>query len=370
MVDPVWHMRQVTLPIEKSFSVYLDLARFIAALLVVAAHYLQHGVLSAALTELLPNFGREAVMVFFVLSGFVIAYTTEQKNLTARAYMLARCIRIYSVALPVLLLAFAVTALAAMYGVPYADAYQLHKPWLYIPFHLLFAGEMWNLSEIPPWLVPYWSLGYEVWYYVLFGVLYYLRGATRLIVAAAVLAMVGHKLWLLLPVWMSGVYLYHWQKSNAIDQRLARFGWCLTLVLLAAFKATGSDRSLRMLGNEIWPFPALHLGSADRFLADYLICALVFVNFLCARFAGLGCLARLAGPVRTLAAHTFTLYLSHFLVLCVWLSLYPHDSSSALDIAALTLLVALVTVALSALTEGRTDWLRARLGVSFVAAKQ
>jgi peptidoglycan/LPS O-acetylase OafA/YrhL len=309
-------------------------------------------------------------MVFFVLSGFVIAYSTEQKNQTARAYMLARCVRIYSVALPVLLLAFAVTALAAIYGVPSADLYQLHKPWFYIPFHLLFAGEMWNLSEIPPWLIPYWSLGYEVWYYVLFGVLYYLRGATRVIVAAAVLGLVGHKLWLLLPVWMSGVYLYHWQKTHVVKQRLARFGWCLTLVLLAAFKAAGAHHTLRMMGIEIWPFPALRLGSADRFLADYVVCALVFVNFLCARFAGFGGLARLAGPVRALAAHTFTLYLSHFVVICAWLALYPHDSSSALDIAALTLLVALVTVALSALTEVRTDWLRARLGGSFAAAKQ
>jgi peptidoglycan/LPS O-acetylase OafA/YrhL len=362
-------MQQVTLPIEKSFSVYLDLARFIAALLVVACHFLQHGVFGPSLTAILPNLGRESVMVFFVLSGFVIAYSTEQKNQTARAYALARCARIYSVALPVLLLAFGVTALAAMLGVQAADVYPLHKPWFYIPFHLLFAGELWNLAETPPWLVPYWSLGYEVWYYVLFGVLYYLRGAARLIVAAAVLALVGHKLWLLLPVWMSGVWLYHWQQTHAIDQRLARLGWCMTLVLLAAFKAAGADYTLRMLGIEIWPFPALRLGSADRFLADYVVCALVFVNFLCARFAGFGGLARLAGPVRALAAHTFTLYLSHFIVMTAWLALYPHDTSSAFDIAALTLLVALVTVALSALTEGRTGWVRARLGLGLAVVK-
>jgi peptidoglycan/LPS O-acetylase OafA/YrhL len=319
-------MRQVSLPIDKSFSVYLDLARFIAALLVVASHFFQHGVLGASLATL-PNLGRESVMVFFVLSGFVIAYTTEQKNQTARAYVLARCARIYSVALPVLLLAFGVTALATRFGVQPAEFYPLQKPWLYIPFHLLFAGEMWNLTETPPWLIPYWSLGYEVWYYVLFGVLYYLRGGTRLIVATAVLALVGHKLWLLLPVWMSGVYLHHWQKTHSIDQRLARVGWCLTLLLLAAFKAVGADHALRTLAIDTWPFPALRLGSADRFLADYVVCVLVFANFLCARFAGFGGLARLAGPVRKLAAHTFTLYLSHFVVICAWLALYPHDNS-------------------------------------------
>jgi peptidoglycan/LPS O-acetylase OafA/YrhL len=318
----------------------------------------------------LSNLGRESVMVFFVLSGFVIAYTTEQKNQAARAYVLARCARIYSVALPVLLLAFAVTALAARLGVQSADVYPLQKPWLYIPFHLLFAGEMWNLAETPPWLLPYWSLGYEVWYYVLFGVLYYLRGAARVAAAAAVLALVGPKLWLLLPVWMSGVYLYHWQKSHAIERRLARIGWCLTLLLLAAYKALGADHALRVLGIAIWPFPALHLGSADRFLADYVVCALVLVNFACARFAGFDGLAGLAKPVRRLAGHTFTLYLSHFLVIYTWLALYPHDPSSVFDIAALTMAIAAVTVALGAMTEGHKHWFRSRLGLGLAAAKR
>lgn len=362
-------MRQVSLPIEKSFSVYLDLARFIAALLVVISHFQQHGVLGAPFSEL-SNYGRESVMVFFVLSGFVIAYTTEHKNQTARGYVLARCARIYSVALPVLLLAFGVTALAARLGVQAADLYPLHKPWLYIPFHLLFAGEMWNFTELPPWLVPYWSLGYEVWYYVLFGVLYYMRGTARVIAAAAVLALVGHKLWLLLPVWMSGVYLYHWQKTHPIERRLARIGWCLSLLLLAAYKTVGADHALRMMGIAAWPFPALTLGSADRFLADYVVCALVLVNFACARFAGFDGLTRWAAPVRKLAGHTFTLYLSHFLVIFTWLALYPHDTSSVFDIAALTLVIALVTVALGALTEGRKDWFRARLGLGLAAAKQ
>lgn len=361
-------MRQVSSPIEQSFSVYLDLARFIAALLVVVSHFQQHGVLGAPFSTL-SNYGRESVMVFFVLSGFVIAYTTEHKNQTARAYVLARCARIYSVALPVLLLAFVVAAFAASLGVASADAYPLHKPWLYIPLHLLFAGEMWNLAETPPWLLPYWSLGYEVWYYVLFGVLYYLRGGVRVLAAAAVLVLVGPKLWLLLPVWMSGVWLYHWQQTHAIERRVARIGWGLTLLLLAAFKAVGLDHALRMLGIALWPFPALHLGSADRYLADYVVCALVLANFACARFAGFEALARLARPVRKLAAHTFTLYLSHYLVIYTWLAFYPHDTSSVVDIAALSMLIALVTVVLGALTEGRKDWFRARLGLGLAAAK-
>jgi peptidoglycan/LPS O-acetylase OafA/YrhL len=357
-------MRQVIPPIDQSFSVYLDLARFCAAVLVVAAHYLQQGVLGAPLAALAPDLGREAVMVFFVLSGFVIAYSTEQKDHSPRAYVVARCTRIYSVALPVVLLSFALVALATTaLGVTVNNAYQLHKPWLYLPLHLLFAGEWWTLAESPPWLIPYWSLCYEVWYYLLFGVLYYLRGALRIAAAGAVLALVGYKLWLLLPVWISGVYLYHWQKQHALGQRAARAGWAVSLMLLAAFKAAGADAWLRALGTELWPFASLRLGSADRYLADYAVCVLVLANFLCARFAGFGALARLGGPVRWLAATTFTLYLSHYPVISAWMALYPHDAGSALDIAALTGLVVLVTMLLCAVTEGRRGWFRARVRI-------
>jgi peptidoglycan/LPS O-acetylase OafA/YrhL len=362
MVETLAPMRQASSPMAKPFSVYLDLARFTAAVLVVAAHYLQNGVFSAPLAAVLPDLGREAVMVFFVLSGFVIAWSTEQKNDSPRAYVVARCTRIYSVVLPVLLLSFAAVAVATtLFGVEVNGAYALHKPWLYLPFHLLFAGEWWTLAEAPPWLIPYWSLSYEVWYYVLFGVLYYLRGAARIAAAAAVLALVGYKLWLLLPVWMSGVYLYHWQKRHALGPGAARLGWCATLLLLAAFKAADADTSLRMLSRELWPFASLNPGSADRYLADYVVCAIVFANFLCARFAGFGALARLAKPVRRVASNTFTLYLSHYPVICAWMALYPHDPGSALDIGALTLLVALTTLLLCTVTEGRRDWFRARI---------
>jgi peptidoglycan/LPS O-acetylase OafA/YrhL len=351
---------QAAMPLEKSFSVYLDLARFLAALLVVATHYQLKAVFHAPDGVVLPDLSREAVMVFFVLSGFVIAYSTEQKRHSPRAYIMARATRIYSVALPVLVLSYTVAAVALVgFGVHIHSAYQLHKLWLYLPLHLLFAGEWWTMAEIPPGLAPYWSLSYEVWYYVLFGVLYYLRGAVRIAVTAAILVLVGYKLWLLLPVWISGVYLYHWQKHHTLGQAAARLGWCVTLLLLAAFEATGTDAWLRTLGNELWPFPALRLGSADQYLADYVVCVLVFANFLCARFAGFGALARLANPVRSAAAYTFTLYLSHNLVITVWMARYPHDPGSLLDIVALSLLVLATTMLLYALSDARLDWLRA-----------
>lgn len=347
-------------PLARPLSLYLDCCRLLAAVLVVASHYGPYGVITRAADAWVPNLGREAVIVFFVLSGFVIAYTTEQKNPSLRAYAIARCTRIYSVALPLLLFAFAAAAVLVWSGrVPGRQLYEVAKPWLYLPLHLLFMGELWTISEPPPLLGPYWSLGYEVWYYVLFGAAFYLRGARRVVAVGSLLLFVGPKLWLLLPVWASGVWLYRWQQTRLIGRRAALAGWVASFVLLALFKLSGSDVFLRMWAREAWQFPAVPLRSADRVLADYVVCVLVLANFWCARSAGFLGLLRFERVIRGLSSYTFTLYLVHALVMSLWLVLVRHDRSSAVDIAALTVLIVAVTWVVGQLTERRKHWFQA-----------
>ena len=50
-------------------------------------------------------------MVFFVLSGFVIAYVSEQKEHTLREYSISRLARLWSVAVPALILTIALDQL-------------------------------------------------------------------------------------------------------------------------------------------------------------------------------------------------------------------------------------------------------------------
>jgi peptidoglycan/LPS O-acetylase OafA/YrhL len=340
-------------PLSEPFSLYLDLTRFLAALMVVFAHYIQSGIVSGAESFLFPNMGREAVVIFFVLSGFVIAFVTENRSASAREYVAARLGRIYSVAIPTLIIAWILAS--AVGGL---DSYQLAKPYIYIPLHLLFLGQSWSLSEVPPMMAPFWSLCYEVWYYALFGVAYYLKGWKRTAALLTVLAIMGFKLWLLLPVWLSGVALYHLQHRIALTQRAARIGLVFTVLLLLMYNLTGTEQELRALGIAIWPFSSFALGSSDRFLADYVVCALVVINFLCARHAGLRGLVQYGSQIRAVASYTFTLYLSHMLVLLVWLKLYSHNSNRWLDIVGLTLCIGLATVALAQLTERRKDKFR------------
>lgn len=349
-------MRAAPTQLDPPFSVYLDLVRFVAALAVVLMHLRQFELVALPGSDKLTLLGREAVMAFFVLSGFVIAYTTSQRRPTGRDYAIARAARIYSVALPVLLLAFLCAGLVHDHlGDGPNKPYQLAKPWFYIPFHLLFVGDLWNYSEYPPWLGPWWSLNYEVWYYVLFGVACYVRAPWRLPALALVLTVMGPKLWLLLPVWLAGVALYHWQAGHTMPRALARLGFAASLLLLAAYEASGAEEILRTAARDSWLGHAFPLGNADRFLGDYIVGLIVCLNFACARFAGLKGLLRVAPPIRRLAAYTLTLYLSHALVLHAWPALYPHDPANPVDLLALGLAVAVATFVLGLVTEQRKD---------------
>ena len=343
-----------------AFSLYLDLVRVLGAAAVVAAHFAFTGAVAPGAWGVASEMGREAVIVFFVLSGFVIAASTSQRRPDGRTYALARLSRLYSVALPVLLLAFAAGFLFRLQDIPVPGAaYALDKPQLYLPFYLLFLGQSWTLTEAPPFMVPYWSLCYEAWYYLLFGLACYLRGKRRLLFIAVALALMGYKTWLLLPVWLAGAWLYHAGGKPWLSPLAARIGWLASLLAFGLHVDLGLEAPLRALGSATWPFAALPLGSADRFLADYLVCAIVLANFACARDARFGSLLRMQGPIRLLASHTFTLYLSHILVIRCWLALVPHRRDSGADLLALLLAIVAATILLGGVTERRLPAWRA-----------
>ncbi len=292
-------------------SLYLDAMRFLAALWVVLAHFQAWGFAPPELAAWLPESGRDAVVLFFVLSGFVIAHTAGRKD--GRTYAIDRMARIYSVAAPIVL----VSTGLALWGVAnggdgYERFYQAEQIWLYLGVYFSFLGHAWTLQETPFANVPYWSLNFEVWYYVLFGVLFYLRGLLRTFLFAAVLLLVGFKLWILWPIWLAGVWLYHNAERWPLPQTLARVLVVLTVALYLAMEAWGIDRWLWEAGN--MPFGGLAaspLGDARFFLSDYAVALLTVLHLYAFRYANIG-LPKVSAPaVRWAAGFTFTLYLAH-----------------------------------------------------------
>ena len=151
---------------------WLDWFRFLAAFVVVLAHARNldfvkyadlgegHGSLFAIAFYTLTKLGNEAVLIFFVLSGFLVGGVALKRmsngTFNLRDYAIDRFTRIMLPLVPALFLAE---------GVEY----------------FLFGQNNWflvigNLVSLQGILVPYlpenaamWTLSYEIWFYVLVG---------------------------------------------------------------------------------------------------------------------------------------------------------------------------------------------------------
>src|SRR3954454_13288630 len=158
----------ISMPIEENFSLYLDLVRFFAALDVFISHSIWFHLYDGKIG--LPLWGHEAVIAFFVLSGLVISSNAARPSETLMTYAVARASRIYSVAIPAIALCYTLKGIAT-----FLKPDLLLSEWSYTDLSLstpilalLFLLMSWGDQPLP-WNAPYWSLCYEVWYYVIFG---------------------------------------------------------------------------------------------------------------------------------------------------------------------------------------------------------
>jgi peptidoglycan/LPS O-acetylase OafA/YrhL len=137
----------------------LDLLRLVAVLMVVFYHYgfwgpLSNGISQVALPRIaaVAQYGFLGVPIFFVISGFVIAYTAEGR--TALEFGIARFSRIY----PTYLFCMSLTFLAVLaLGKPYFEVTGLQ--WL---ANLFIAAPALGQSYVD---TSYWSLVIEVIFY-------------------------------------------------------------------------------------------------------------------------------------------------------------------------------------------------------------
>ena len=351
-----------------ALSIWLDLCRVLAALAVYVGHSVALGVAPAAFSLTWHRSADDAVIAFFVISGLVIAHSTRARHGSASDYALARASRLYSVAIPAVLLAFVLDQIGLRIDASaYAGyAWQYPHALLVPPYHWLFLGESWPGSWQPFSMEPYWSLSYEAWYYLLFGVFVFVRGRWRWPLLLLVLAAMGPAVLMLLPLWCLGVWLStrlpSWRRPAAAALALL----ALCALAYAAFVLSGVRSALDEASRaayaaiERWaPFP-FSAGSAVHVLSDYVV-ALLFALFLlgCAQLGG-RFPAPLARAVRWLADRSFSFYLIHFSLLVLAGALGLRQPGWA-AYAALLAAVLVVSWALGQVGEQRRGLYRALL---------
>ena len=149
-------------------------------------------------------------------------------------------------------------------------------------------------------------LGYEVWYYVLFGIFIFAR--RRWMMIPTVLVFVGPKIAAMFPLWLIGVFCYHrCRQRRRIGLGLGLLLWASSLAAWAAYEVLARYYGrLPGLASSRWLLPEL--------TEDYLVGSLFAANLL-----GFDAASRIFGPVLRLVAQpirwaaggTFTLYLVH-----------------------------------------------------------
>lgn len=362
-----------------AFSIYLDLLRFVAAVAVFLDHLTSYPFTDNSsgkregLAHLLGSHGATAVMLFFVLSGYVIAHVVATRETSAAAYATSRLSRLYSVVLPALVLTLLLDSFGQWLQ---PDLYAIRKVLWEPPSlegygaGLLFVTE-WQVFDwgglVPGSNGPWWSLSFEATYYLLAGLMLFARRWVAVLAGLVILLLAGRTITALLPIWVLGFWLYHARGRLVAAMPAPRAALALSGVLLPMLPFLVEPLGFDNFGVRFdWG-----RGPFNRnLLLDYAA-AMVFAIHLVAALAvcrdAPGPSPRVTGAVRWLGAMTFPLYAMHFPLLCFFAAIAPFDREApgtmlyvtASTIAVVTLLLPLC----DALNRRLRSW-----GVTAVAA--
>jgi len=330
--------------VGEGMSIWLDLVRVCAALAVVLSHLAAVQMGGAWLR--VGRIGDAAVVVFFVLSGFVIAYVAETKEDTLQVYAASRLARLWSILIP----ALAVTLVADRIGLDLdPTVYEGWGHWLAplgSPLQLVataaFVNELW-FAIIPPLSnAPAWSIGFEFWYYAIFGAAYYMRGYIRILTVSLLCLVAGPKILLLLPIWLFGVVAYRTSKSFQVRPGigLLLMGSAAAILIVAAkFK-----QELYALERNVLDQYFDAIGHAQGFIwytALGATIAVIFVGFAALQDAALPMLKPFRGLIRWISYYTLSIYLFHFpLMLMISAALNKNQIGPIRSVAILCLTMA------------------------------
>ena len=308
-------MNQISL--KPGLSLYLDLFRLTLALIVVVFH--------ANISQMGGSWFRfpldgSAVLGFFVLSGFVISYVAATKERDAATYGIARLARLWSVLLPALALTPLFDAIGRMFSPSIYEGWGIYlgfdHPLLRLAASAAFLNELWFWSIPPLSDGPVWSLGFEAWYYALFGAFIFSRGKTRAGLICLIGLIAGPKILLLFPSWLLGVWLYSSREKFKLNRLTGAVLFIACPVLIAVLKSLHVEVLLMNFTKGLIDpnFFDVYIKYARLFIWQNLVGVLITAHLAGAMVIA-DDLEQLLAPVsrviRIAAGYTLSIYLLH-----------------------------------------------------------
>ena len=263
--------------------------RGFAALYVMTGHLVHHYSLGLGarvdkwVAEPL-RFGQEAVMLFFLISGFVIFYSTEKKRPDFATYFIHRWKRIY----PIFLISLCLISIdiVILKSAPF-------------PWHDFF-GNIFMLQDMAGktpgvWFptfgynLPLWSLAYEWWFYFLFYPIWRFAPIRQQRIIAALISFIGLFGYVLYPnqpclylayfiLWWTGAELARqYVAEGRVTFKIQR----ITIAVLAGF--VGLTAGLLLLAHHYNHWIAVRSRSEQYPFLEirhFMICWLIVVGAL------------------------------------------------------------------------------------------
>jgi peptidoglycan/LPS O-acetylase OafA/YrhL len=359
----------------------LDLIRGVSALAVLIYHlrglffvdypFLANKSLLSTGLYAVTGYGHQAVMIFFVLSGYFIGTSVMEsvcsQQWSWRTYLVSRIARLQLVLFPALVLGaiwdrigMRIPQAAPLY---YGGLYKFYLPSVALRSTVLaFLGNFFFLQSIVSPVFgsngPLWSLSYEFWYYIVFPALILATAAwvgtrKRLLYSGLglfLLWFIGLQLGFYFLIWLIGAFVGRLPRPARFKSAIPAVPWLGGLIFVGALSWTRTHRL-----------------SADL-LSDYIL-AFCFALWLYTLLLGSreDASSAYVYGAKKLAGFSYTLYLIHFPALLLLRGLlnprgnWQPDPSHLAYAFGIGMLILSYAYWVAAFTEARTGRVRSRL---------
>jgi peptidoglycan/LPS O-acetylase OafA/YrhL len=361
-------MRRVQ-PIPPLGSAFLDVLRFCSAVLVLVGHFSHPQFLDNGSYHL--DWALYAVGVFFVLSGFVIRFITCYRPTTARTYAVDRASRIYSVYIPSVVF----SVLATLLLTPHLFTHDLFAG----AVNLTTLAQLWGSDVFVSTNSVYWSLCYECFYYLIYGVAFFASGRLRVLSLLAIALLIGPPILLMFPLWLlgAGVHdLYQRLRERPMQSlsKIAGLGAAAAIALLAVRRlqllhspvvASAASAARHLVQPVLQSAKEHHLHLLARanfqfYLSGGGAAVVMLVALLLLDGAKVERNAPAIRITRRIADGTFAVYMFHMPMLLLIRAYIPYSGSSMWQRGLIGICVVALCVYIQGPLDLLKDWMRLR----------
>jgi peptidoglycan/LPS O-acetylase OafA/YrhL len=287
-------------------SLFLDFIRISAALIVLYGHAVL--IFFGDINDnpfLVSNMRHFAVVLFFVLSGYVIGFTTKINNRGAKQYAVARLSRLSSMVIPALVVSFVIEC-----TLNFLTSNRFQIDFISILRYLIsasFMNEFWLFSSAPRINGALWSVSFEFYFYLIFGVYFFTNTRFKKVTYTTLACLfAGPKILVMFPIWIVGYCAFIYNEK--LFKYKSYFLFC-SFFFITFLCYLYLPPYPYLLGYKPFYF-------ANQFLTDFITGILFgFSIILLPDYKSLNISDRFIKQFRKIADYTFPIYVLHYPIL-------------------------------------------------------